>query len=72
MVTATETENLGFSTKPIGHAICVDCPRCEVIAGEKCVNVTLASEDQIFPAVISNVPHVERGRLARWVEMLHL
>jgi hypothetical protein len=72
MVTATETENLGFSTKPIGHAICVDCPRCEVIAGEKCVNVTLASEDQIFPAVISSAPHIERGRLARWVEMLHL
>jgi hypothetical protein len=72
MLTATETENLGFSTKPIGKAICVDCPRCEVIAGEKCVNVSEASEDQIFPAQISSAPHKERGQLARWVEMLHI
>jgi len=46
--------------------------RCEVIAGEKCVNVSEASEDQIFPAQISSAPHKERGQLARWVEMLHI
>jgi hypothetical protein len=58
-IVATDSFGLGFSTKAVGRARDVDCPRCEMAAGVNCENETGA-------------PHVERGRLARWVEMLHL
>ncbi len=43
----------------IGRAIEVSCPRCESIPQEKC-------REEGKPV---SAPHVERGRLARWVAM---
>lgn len=69
---ATDSTNLGHHSKAIGTALDVECPRCLADPKEKCINVT-TNPDTIFPAgVVIGMPHVERGRLARWISMFHL